>query len=579
MRHLCLLLFVTSLFSLHAQRNHNQYNDNSNRAFLGVSTTDVSDDKADLLGLPNDDGDMIQYIYDGTAAAAAGLKPFDYIIGMDNDMVDRNTGLTELLAKHRPGDKVDLKIVRQGKKMSLPVTLGRPSDSDNEHYGGSAFLGVREHDNNDNDKLGVRITTVRNATAMKLGLDDGDVITAINGQPMIEWHDISVMLNNMEEGDPIDIAYTRNNTPQRASGTIGAEDDPSLKMGRGYLGIYSGHMDGSKASKLGFPNPYGSYVKRIIRGSAAESAKLEPLDYVIAVNDYQMSDDRSLTSALRKFSPGDEVVVTYIRNGETMRANVVLGESSDDEFSIPCAEEPFFGVSNNHNESDRKGVPVNIVRNSAAKEAGLLSGDIITSLAGKPIIDWEDLSAVINGTNVGKEIAIGYIRNGQSQTAIAVMGSECDENGESRNENNWYDYNYDESFSDNPDREMDNESPAVDMDRIKVDMADMDKEDAEEMARRGVDMPLINNLSIENIQLFPNPNRGMFRLEFELPQRGETSIRVFNGEGRLIYSFDLGEYQGTFSDDIDISQNGPGSYFLEVRQGATSMVKKIILQY
>lgn len=579
MRHLLLLLFTTSLFSLQAQRHYNHYDNNSNRAFLGVRTTEISDDKANILNLPTDDGDMIQYVYEGTAAAAAGLKPFDYIIGMNNETVDRNTGLTELLAKHSPGDKVDLQIVRQGKKMTFPITLGRPSDSNSDHYGGSAFLGVREHDENDNDKLGVRITTVRNSTAMKLGLDDGDIITAINGQPMVDWHDISVMLNNMEEGDPIEIAYTRNNTPQRASGNIGAEDDPSLKMGRGYLGIYSGHMDRNKANKLELPNPYGSYVKRIIRGSAAEAAGLEPLDYVIAVDDYEMSENRSLTSALHKFSPGDEVVVTYIRNGQTMRANVVLGESSDDEFSIPCAEEPFFGVSNNHNETDRKGVPVNIVRNSAAKAAGLQSGDIITSLAGKPIIDWGDLSAVINGTNVGKEIAVGFIRDGQPQTAIAVMGSECDENGESRNENNWYDYNYDESFSNNPDREIDDESPAIDMDRIKVDMADMDKEDAEEMARRGVDMPLINNLTIENIQLFPNPNRGMFRLEFELPQRGETSIRVFNGEGRLIYSFDLGEYQGTFSDDIDISQNGPGAYFLEVRQGATSMVKKIILQY
>ena len=117
------------------------------------------------------------------------------------------------------------------------------------------------------------------------------------------------------------------------------------------------------------------------------------------------------------------------------------------------------------------------------------------------------------------------------------------------------------------------------MDRIKVDLKDMAQDEADAMARKGVDMPLVNNLTIENIQLFPNPNRGMFRLEFELPQRGETSVRVFNSDARLIYSFDLGEYQGKFSDDIDISQNGPGAYFLEVRQGATSMVKKVILQY
>ena len=463
--------------------------------------------------------------------------------------------------------------------MSVPVTLGRPSDSSGHHHGGSAFLGVREHDRNDDDEVGVRVETVRNSSAIDLGLDDGDVITSINGNKMVDWHDISIVLNNMDAGDPIEITYLRNNSPQRATGKVGGEDDCDDNGGRGYLGIYSGHMDRDKANELDLPSPYGSYVKRVIPGSGAAAAGLEPLDYIVAIDDYQMSDDRSLTGALNKFGPGDEVVVTYIRNGQTQRANAVLGEASDDNLSRPCKEEPFFGVSANHNVRNRdNGVPVNIVRNSSAKAAGLQSGDIISSLAVKPILDWGDLSAVIYGTNVGKEFAVGYVRDGQTQSAIAVMGSECNENGDNRNESNWYDYNYDNDFDADADRAVDAE-PAVDMDRIQVEMEDMDQGEAEEMARRGVDMPLINNLTIENIQLFPNPNRGMFRLEFDLPQQGETSIRVFNSEARLIYSFDLGQYQGTFSDDIDISQNGPGAYFLEVRQGGTSMVKKVLLQY
>lgn len=573
MRLLLLLFLTTSILSLNAQHHK------SNRAFLGITSMEVDNDKADALNLPTDDGAMIKYVYEGTAAKAAGLKPFDYIIGFDDEMVDNGTDLTDLLAMHKPGDQVQVKIVRQGKKMSIPVTLGTPGDSSGDHYGGSAFLGVREHDNNDDEEIGVRVETVRNSSAIDLGLDDGDVITSINGNKMVDWHDISIALNNMESGDPIEIEYLRNNSPQRASGAIGGEDDCDDDRGRGYLGIYSGHMDKEKAEKLNLPNAYGSYVKRVIPGSGAEAAGLEPLDYIVAIGDYKMSDDRSLTGALNKFGPGDQVVVTYIRNGQTQRADAVLGEASDDDLSRPCAEEPFFGVSANHNTRTRAdGVPVNIVRNSAAKAAGLQSGDVITSLAGKTIIDWGDLSGVINGTSVGKEIAVGFVRDGQTQSAIAVMGSECDENGKDRNEHGWYDYNYDSSFSDDANAEMD-EEPAVDMDRIQVSMADMDENEADAMRERGVDMPLINNLTIENIQLFPNPNRGMFRLEFDLPQQGETSIRVFNSEARLIYSFDLGQYQGTFSDDIDISQNGPGAYFLEVRQGNTSMVKKVLLQY
>ncbi|MEM1214486.1 MAG: PDZ domain-containing protein [Bacteroidota bacterium] len=581
MRYLLLALSFCISWSAFGQWNYNSHS-SSNRAFLGVSDRDISYAKAVDLDYDNKYGSQIKYVYEGTAAAAAGLQPFDYLYAIDDKEMTRSRDLSDLLSKYRPGDRVDLRIVRQGTDMTLAATLGRPSDSNNNHRGGSAFLGIREHNNSRDSEIGVKITTVRNSSAIDLGLDDGDVITFINDYPMYDWGDISTMLNNMEKGDPIVIDYLRNDAPQRASGNIGGEDDcDDNENTRGYLGVYTGHMDRDKADELGFDTPYGSYLKRIIRGSGAEAAGLEPLDYVVAINEYELTDDRSLTGALKKYGRGDVVTVTYIRNGQRRTTQATLTDANED-YDTPCAEEPFFGVSTMHStaaDRRRMGVRVNVVNRSAAQASGLRDGDFIYAMDGKRTIDWGDLSAVINGTNVGEQFDLSIVRDRDEMTLQATMGSECDERGESRNENKWYDYNYDESFTDNPSPTALDNNPAVDMDRIQVEMADMDPTEAEDMARRGVDMPLINNLTIENIQLFPNPNRGMFRLEFELPQRGPTSVRVFNSDGRLIYQFDLGEYQGTFSDDIDISQNGAGAYFLEVRQGATSMVKKVILQY
>lgn len=54
-------------------------------------------------------------------------------------------------------------------------------------------------------------------------------------------------------------------------------------------------------------------------------------------------------------------------------------------------------------------------------------------MVGKLILDWDDLSGVINGMNVGKEIVIGYICDGQEKSIIVIMGFECNENGESCN--------------------------------------------------------------------------------------------------------------------------------------------------
>lgn len=585
MKQLVVLIFSLTLIQGYAQSDQGTSSCMKGQAFLGVTTMDVSEEKAQMLNFPNEYGAYIKTVYPGLTAEAAGVQPLDYIIGINEDLIDRDQDLSDLLRKYAPGDEVAVKYIRNGQTLCKNGVLDdRMNWSMNWNYDReAAFLGVSEHHNSDDDEIGVLVNVVSNSSAENMGLEDGDKIMAINGRPMIDWHDISISLDNMTAGDPITIDYMRGGEAARIVSEVGGEkkqeqnysysSSHSKKSSRGFLGIYSGHMDNEKAEKLGFSNSNGSYIKKVIPNTGASQAGLEPFDYVVGLNDYEVNGDQSLTSLLRKFSPGDQVTVSFIRQGQERSVQTTLGESSDEDEDIPCEEDPFFGVSPNHDKSPKRGVAVHIVGESAAADAGLEKNDVITEFNGYPIIDWGDLSTAISTVAVGESFVISYLRGRQEATATATMGSEC------TREDNWVnneeDYDYD-----NDEDDMDvNESPAVDMDRIQVSMDDMDEDEAAEMAERGVDMPLINNLTIEDLTLFPNPNRGMFRLEFNLPGRGQTSIRVFNSDARLIYSFDLGEYTGDFSDEIDISQNGPGAYFLEVRQGATSMVKKIILQY
>ncbi len=570
MKQLFLLLLSFSFLQVSAQYN---------RAFLGIRDTDMNKQKADLLGLPNAFGSYIKYVYEGTAAADAGLEPFDYITAIDDDRMAFHSNLADLLARHKPGDQVILHIVRRGKNIKLNAILGNSSDSCDKHIGGTAFLGIREHDNSRDYKMGVTIETVRNSSAIDLGLDDGDIIMAINGYPMVDWSDITTVLNNMDAGDPIKIDYTRNNQPNRARGTIGGEgNDDNHYSRRGFLGVYTSDMSMKKAELLGFDHHYGSYIKSIIPNTAAERAGLEPLDYIVAINDYQLNRDRSLTGTLNKFSKGDKITIHYIRNGQANRAQAILGEPTDNQTCSPCSDEPFFGVSQrDDNNGSRRGVKVNIVSNSAASRAGLHSKDIIIQFDNKPLIDWSDLSAAINGTDPGEKIKVVYIRDGDESSTEVIIGSECDQNKTKQGDSYSYSYHYDDDGNNDNNYDNNDSAPAVDMNRIKVDVQDLNDTDSGIMRNQGITP--INNLSVENISLFPNPSKGMFRLEFELPNSGDTSIKVFNSSGRIIYSFDLGEYSGLFSDEVDISQNGPGAYYLNVTQGNASVTKKIMLQY
>jgi hypothetical protein len=106
----------------------------------------------------------------------------------------------------------------------------------------------------------------------------------------------------------------------------------------------------------------------------------------------------------------------------------------------------------------------------------------------------------------------------------------------------------------------------------------MDKADADKLKAQGINMPAINNLKVEKINLYPNPTKGLFRLQFDLPEKGTTEIKIINAAGRTIYEYELGNFSGEFADDVDISQNGVGTYFLQIRQGDKYVSKKVILQ-
>ena len=77
--------------------------------------------------------------------------------------------------------------------------------------------------------------------------------------------------------------------------------------------------------------------------------------------------------------------------------------------------------------------------------------------------------------------------------------------------------------------------------------------------------------------MFPNPNDGVFNLQFDLPEKAETTIRIFSAAGRLLYQSNLGEFSGDFQDRIDISNNPIGTYFLQIMQGKKSLSKKVIV--
>ena len=88
---------------------------------MGASFADVDSAEAKKLGL--DGGLLTSKVAAGSAAEKAGLKEGDLVYEVGGEKVTGTGHLRTLLAKYNAGDKVELKIIRKGKKESVSVTL------------------------------------------------------------------------------------------------------------------------------------------------------------------------------------------------------------------------------------------------------------------------------------------------------------------------------------------------------------------------------------------------------------------------------------------------------------------------
>ena len=91
-----------------------------------------------------------------------------------------------------------------------------------------------------------------------------------------------------------------------------------------YLGVTVLNMDPRTASMYSLPS--GSFVQSVVEGGCAQKAGLQAKDIIIAVGDYQVDSNASLTSALRKFKAGDTTTIKVFRAGQEVELTITFDE-------------------------------------------------------------------------------------------------------------------------------------------------------------------------------------------------------------------------------------------------------------
>ncbi len=184
------------------------------RGWLGVQIQEVSPAIASSLGLQSEHGALVAVVAPNSPGAKAGLKQGDVILAFNGNEVSHLHDLPRLVAETAPDTGVKMKVWRNGQTEELHATLG---ELPNNEQVASATNGQEQDESARADALGMHLATLNSqlrrelhtgkdvqgvvitrvdpgSAAADVGLSEGDIVVAINQQPVKTPQDAAAKL-------------------------------------------------------------------------------------------------------------------------------------------------------------------------------------------------------------------------------------------------------------------------------------------------------------------------------------------------------------------------------------------------
>jgi Do/DeqQ family serine protease len=161
------------------------------RGLIGINGQDLTGELAKALGVaPGTRGAVVTRVLPKSPAEKAGVQVEDVIVEANGHAIDSFVQLRNLVGLLRIGEKVELKVLRDGKPRTLSVTIGKDSELATKAEGlhpalkGATFAPLGEKGG---DTGGVLVQAVEpRSPAARAGLRNGDVIVGVNRQPVAD---------------------------------------------------------------------------------------------------------------------------------------------------------------------------------------------------------------------------------------------------------------------------------------------------------------------------------------------------------------------------------------------------------
>ncbi len=179
---------------------------NVQRAYLGINYEELNSKKAIEFGVGTTEGVLITRILDQGAAKEAGLMVNDIIVKMNNVKIAKFSDLQGYLGSKRPGDEVEVTILRNEVSKVLSLKLKNQFGKykfENRDFS-DYFIGeLRPINRNDANKFdidhGVKIVNLKNeAIERTYGVGNGDIILSVEDQKVSSSEEVDQLLKKYQ---------------------------------------------------------------------------------------------------------------------------------------------------------------------------------------------------------------------------------------------------------------------------------------------------------------------------------------------------------------------------------------------
>ncbi|EPN1321488.1 TPA: serine endoprotease DegQ [Enterobacter hormaechei subsp. steigerwaltii] len=153
------------------------------RGLLGIKGMEMSADIAKAFKLNVQRGAFVSEVLPNSGSAKAGVKSGDVIVSLNDKPLSSFAELRSRIATTEPGAKVKLGLIREGKPLTVEVTLDKStSSSASAEQISPALQGATLSDGQlKNGTKGITVTTVeKSSPAAQAGLHQDDVIVGVN---------------------------------------------------------------------------------------------------------------------------------------------------------------------------------------------------------------------------------------------------------------------------------------------------------------------------------------------------------------------------------------------------------------